>query len=139
MGGLLDKKERIFDIVLTDKGRDLLSKNQLNFTWYTFSDDAIDYSGSIKDVLATSGTLDDYMQKLFINEVDQKGTRNNKDLNGFLFTAPVGTRVLPEFRISLTGSIDLKRKFKTISLIDAIKNKPGGDVYVKTIDTVQLN
>src|SRR3990167_6300812 len=137
MGGLLDKKERIFDIILTNKGRELLSKNQLNFTWYTFSDDSIDYSGSIKDTLATTGSLDDYMQKMFINEVDQRNTRKSNDLKNFLFTAPINTNILPEFRISLTGSINLKMKYKTISFIDAVKNKPSGDVFVKTaLDTL---
>src|SRR3990167_5041888 len=123
MGGLLDKKERIFDIILTNKGRELLSKNQLNFTWYAFSDDSIDYSGSIKDTLATTGSLDDYMQKMFINEVDQRNTTKSNDLKNFLFTAPVNTNILPEFRISLTGSINLKRKYKTISFIDAVNKK----------------
>lgn len=128
---MLDKKEKIYDIVLTNKGRELLSKNQLNFTWYAFSDQIVDYSGSIDDVSKTTGSFDDYTQKLFVNEADQRKTRQNNDLKSFLFTAPVGTRVLPEFRISLTGSIDLKRKFKTISFIDAIKNKSQANLVAK--------
>ena len=132
MSGFLDKKDRIFDIRLTDKGRELLSKNQLDFTWFAFSDDLVDYSGSIDDVLKSTGSLDDYMQKLFINEANQQKTPQNKDLKNFLFTAPPGSNILPEFRISLTGSINLKRKFKTMSFIDAIKNKNDGNLSIKT-------
>jgi len=58
--GFLDKKERILDVVLTQKGRELLSKSQLNFSYYAFSDDGIDYSGSfdsMQPVLSANPTL----------------------------------------------------------------------------------
>jgi len=45
--GFLDKKERILDIVLTDRGRELLSKNEMHVSYYAFSDDGINYSGSL--------------------------------------------------------------------------------------------
>jgi hypothetical protein len=45
--GFLDKKERILDIVLTDRGRELMSKNQLKVAYYAFSDDGVNYSGSL--------------------------------------------------------------------------------------------
>lgn len=45
--GLIDKKNHIIDFQLTNKGRELLSKNSLNFVYYAFSDDQIDYSASI--------------------------------------------------------------------------------------------
>ena len=43
----LDKKERILDITLTDRGRQLLSRGLLDFTYYAFSDEGVDYSGSL--------------------------------------------------------------------------------------------
>lgn len=45
--GLLDKKERILDVVLTDKGREQMARNNLNFRYYAFSDEGVDYSGSL--------------------------------------------------------------------------------------------
>ena len=41
---LLDYKTQILDVTLTDKGRELLSKGLLNYTYYAFSDEGIDYS-----------------------------------------------------------------------------------------------
>ena len=60
--GLLDQKERVLDFRLTDKGRERLSKNQLNFSYYAFSDDGIDYSGSISSSVLISGSnLNDFV------------------------------------------------------------------------------
>ena len=44
--GLLNFKEDIIDLKLTDKGRELLSEGQLDFTYFAFSDEGVDYSGS---------------------------------------------------------------------------------------------
>ena len=41
--GILDKKSRIAHIRLTETGRDLLSRNQFDITYYKFFDDGIDY------------------------------------------------------------------------------------------------
>ena len=136
---LLDKKERVYDVVLTNKGRELLSKNQLSFSYYTFSDDSIDYSGSISDVLSTTGTLDDYIQKIpFFESNQMKRTRGNRDLKSFLFTAPIGSRTVTEFRTSLTGSLTLKRKYRTVSLSNIIKSLPAFDnkVYVNYVEQI---
>ncbi len=43
----MNQKERVLEVVLTERGKDLLSKNQLNFSYFCFSDDGIDYSGSL--------------------------------------------------------------------------------------------
>lgn len=41
--GFLDPKERILDIILTEKGRELLSKGELVIKYYAFFDDEVDY------------------------------------------------------------------------------------------------
>ena len=107
--GLLDKKERILDIVLTDKGRDLLSKNRLSFTYYAFSDEGVDYSGSL--VPTVSSSLDNYVHRNLSYEADQ---RKGKDLASFLYTIPSREAVLPEFfaDVNLTSSLDLYRYFE---------------------------
>jgi hypothetical protein len=119
--GFLDKKERVFDIVLTDKGRELLSKNQLNFTYYAFSDEGVDYSGSlthansVKSPTSASYSetdVDNYIHKnLSFEAYDRKN--NVKNLSSFLYTIPERTKVLPEFKtnVNVTASISLERRF----------------------------
>lgn len=118
--GILDKKQRIFDVILTDKGRNLLSKNQLNFSYFAFSDDGIDYSGSLADrqtaIINSGSSFDDYLNQNFLPF--EAGSRNDKTLNNFLFTMPIQSSVVTKFDSSVTGSFTLKRKYE----IDTIEN-----------------
>lgn len=120
--GFLDQKERVLDVVLTDLGRDLLSRNQLNFTYYAFSDEGIDYSGSLSSSTMLSSTLDNYIHKQMAFEADQ---RIDQDLRSFLYTIPPDRQVLPEFKISanLTSSTTLERQY-TINTMILQQNKP---------------
>ncbi len=52
----LNKINRIIDMKLTDLGRDLLAKNKLNFVYYAFSDDTIDYSQQIHNSASLSSS-----------------------------------------------------------------------------------
>jgi hypothetical protein len=45
--GLLNFKEDVIDLVLTDRGKELLSQGQLDFTYYAMSDEGVNYSGSL--------------------------------------------------------------------------------------------
>lgn len=120
--GFLDQKERVLDVVLTDLGRDLLSRNQLNFKYYAFSDEGIDYSGSLSSSTMLSSTLDNYIHKQMAFEADQ---RIDQDLRSFLYTIPPDRQVLPEFKISanLTSSVELERQY-TINTMILEQNKP---------------
>lgn len=132
----LDQKERILDIVLTHKGRELLSKNQLNFIYYAFSDEGIDYSGSLSASLRASSSMDNYIHRDLSFEADQ---RKNQDLKSFLYTIPHGKRTLPEFRVDvdISSSITLERKYRidTIILENKIRipppTEPPVDVVVR--------
>jgi len=117
----LDQKERVLDIVLTDKGRELLSKNQLNFVYFAFSDEGIDYSGSLSASSAVSSSMDNYIHRDLSFEADQ---RKERDLQSFLYTIPQGQRTLPEFRISVdvSSSIELARRYRIDTII--LNNKP---------------
>jgi len=44
--GLLDKKEHILNLILTQHGRKRLSEGNLNVSYYAFLDDEIDYEVS---------------------------------------------------------------------------------------------
>lgn len=119
--GFLDQKERVLDVVLTDRGRELLSKNLLEFSFYAFSDEGVNYSGSLSASIAASASFDNYVHRDLTFEADQRredngGTR--KTLEHFLFTIPSRRRVLPEFRSSQEDDIDLtlKRSYFTSRL-----------------------
>lgn len=114
--GFLDQKERILDIVLTDYGKELLAKNQLNFKYYAFSDEGINYSGSISASISPSGSLDNYVHRNLAFEADQ---RKNRDLTSFLYTIPPGKGVLPEFKINVnvSSSVELERRFRVDTVI----------------------
>lgn len=113
---LLDPKERILDIVFTDRGRQLLAQNQVNFVYYAFSDEGVDYSGSLSTV-AFTGSIDNYILRNMSFEETQ---RKNLDFSSYLYTIPPKSKKVPEFIIaastmpagsSLTGSVTLKRSF----------------------------
>mgnify|MGYP001611259783 CR=1 FL=1 len=118
----LDRKERIFDLVLTDLGKKQLSTNQLEFVYYAFGDSEINYSGSIDVVLKTTGTLDDHMSRNLSFEADQKKDNlKNQTLKSWLFTMPTDNPVVPEFKLSSTGSITLNRKYR-VQNIETVEN-----------------
>ncbi len=51
--GFLDRKSRVIDVVLTGRGRELFALGELDFAYYAFFDDGIDYdpwsTGSLTD------------------------------------------------------------------------------------------
>lgn len=110
----LDKKERILDVVLTDKGRDLLSRGELNFSFYAFSDSGVDYK-----YFLNSASYDDKQYRSFLPfEADQ---RKNRDLQDFLYTMPATTNILPKMKLSITGNIDLTRIYETMTIPLAVQ------------------
>jgi hypothetical protein len=118
--GILDPKTRILDVVLTARGKEQLAKNQLNFKYYAFSDEGIDYSGSL-DTVGTGSAFDDHIHRAFSLEADQRVSdidgkeyaRKDLDLQTFLYTIPAGTRILPEFRSNYENedTINLVREY----------------------------
>ena len=119
----LDPKERIFDVVLTNRGRELMAKNQLRFEFYAFSDEGINYSGSLSASAQQSSSLDDYIFRQLSFEADQRKNGltlpKNNDLGSFLFTIPSKSKVLPTFVVSVEedDTIQLRRRFFIDTLI----------------------
>lgn len=128
----LDQKERILDIALTDLGRELLAKNQLNFNYYCFSDEGIDYSGSLLASSSLGVSLDNYIHRELSFEADQ---RKNADLKSFLYTVDHGRNVLPEFVVSvdISSSVTLERKFYIDTVV--LQNRPNVTVQ-KPVDVI---
>jgi len=117
---LLNKRERILDVVLTDKGRELLSQGLLDFKYYAFSDEGVDYSGS----LARGGNFENNIKSTFTFEADQRSNEmrqsNNRDLNTFLFTVPSRNQTIPRFVASTDdiSGVTLEKKFFYENLLD---------------------
>lgn len=138
----IDKKNRIIDISLTDYGRDCMSKNRLRFAYYAFSDDLIDYSGSLSESLRRSASLDDTVWKNHVG-VEAHPMRRTIELDSFLYTAADNRDVLPSLVANVTGSIALKRSYEDKSLADYVSqdlNKQEGyDVMIiADVDPVKL-
>lgn len=119
----MDAKTRIIDFVLTDKGRTLLSQGQLNFSFFAFSDEGVDYSGSlVSSTTLASASLDEFVRRGFSLEADQRknglinNSTQNLNLNSFLYTVPAGSNILPNFYVSISGSASLQRQYKVTNL-----------------------
>lgn len=125
MAGFLDKNIRINDFILTDYGKEKLSKGELRFKYYTFSDDDIDYdpyisnSASLSDSALTSSKEEQIENSLTRESVvGIKGGTNNSsedhtNIRNILFTMPQGQKILPEFKFTpdvLSGSIEVQQQ-----------------------------
>jgi hypothetical protein len=124
--GFLDAKERVLDVVLTDKGRELLSQNLLDFEFYAFSDDGVDYAGALTASLQVSGSVDDYIRRTLIIEAGQfKDSKEQRDMNTFLYTIPSRRRTLPQLVTNFddTPDITLRRSYIIDKLILSAKRQ----------------
>ena len=123
--GILDKSTRVLDIVLTDYGREQHSKGELEFSYYAFSDDGVDYdpyianSGSITDVQLLEEQIKQVEATLVREAVfgHQGGKnldhRDKTNIKNLLFTVPQGQLIVPEMLMSpdiTTGSIEAKQQ-----------------------------
>lgn len=126
--GFLDAKERILDIVLTDRGRELLSQNSLKIKYFAFSDEFVDYSGSLASYPNISGsTFDDYVHsRTNMIEADRRKTG---DLSCFLYTVAQTekTLVLTDLRVSVTGTIVLERRYFSKPIAQALEEDANTD------------
>jgi len=120
MAGFLDKNTRVIDMVLTDYGKELYSKGELQFSFYAFSDDEVDYnpwisnSGSLTSVALTA-SIQEQVEATLVREAVFGKPRNmcpvakdQTNIKELLFTIPQGQKTLPRITISpdsLSGSI----------------------------------
>lgn len=123
MAGFLDKNDRVVDMILTADGRRLLSQGKLNFVYYAFMDDEVDYDPYI----ATSANLTaEQMSSSWSEQVEASlvkeaigGRTGDPDrvnrLNGTsrLYTQPQGQGFLSKMVLtpdSFSGSIQLDQR-----------------------------
>ena len=124
--GFLDAKERIFDVVLTDKGKELLSQNLLNVEFYAFSDEGLDYGAALTASLNTSGSVDEHMRRTPMMEATQfKDFNGEKDFSTFLYSVPAGRQTLPIFTTNFDDRPDITSKrlyYIDLLVLTATKN-----------------
>lgn len=110
--GFLDRKSRVVDVVLTARGRRLFASGELDFAYYAFFDDGIDY-----DPWST-GTLDDATRDELIHSTpmfeapvvpDRRTRLLPLEPQNQVFTASPGYSGVPRVLQPLTGSqVDLR-------------------------------
>jgi hypothetical protein len=118
MAGFLDERTTVVDMVLTDYGRTLYSQGELDFAYYAFSDDEVDYDPYI----STSGSLnDDQLEEVRIDQIEATLvreavfglpiSRDSRDLDKtniqtLMLDVPQGQQIVSEMLIipEVTGS-----------------------------------
>lgn len=70
MAGILDKKTRFMDTILTDQGRQELAKGELHFRFASFSDLGTFYESSIEDPEVAEDSTDRIMLECFSRQQD---------------------------------------------------------------------
>lgn len=128
----LDKKERILDIVLTEEGRKLLAQNDLDFAYYAFSDDGIDYSGSLNASRQKNIKLEEYIPSENLFEAFSK----NDSINYHIYTNNPNEDKVPVFTIEEESvnsnlSFSIERQFVVEEPEDFISKRRGNAYYSK--------
>ena len=83
MAGILDKKTRFMDVILTDQGRRELAKGELNFSFASFSDLATFYDTSMDDPTVADDATDRIMLEAFSRPQDLVIPEFDNDRNSF--------------------------------------------------------
>ena len=123
--GILDKNTRVIDMILTDCGKELYSKGELEFSYYAFSDGGVDYdpyitnSGSLTPDQLTE-EKENQISATIVREAvfGHQGGKNfeSKDetnIRNLLFTVPQGQTIVPEMTFTpdlISGSIETKQQ-----------------------------
>jgi hypothetical protein len=122
--GILDKNERIVDIVLTAEGKRQLSLGELEFKYFCLFDDEVDYdpyvagSGSLTEV-ALDESRNRLIEDTFVFEAvsgvtprDMKDRDNTACPRSRLFDMPQGLDVLPRMTYTpdlLSGTLEVRQ------------------------------
>lgn len=105
--GFLDKKTRVIDFTLTELGRELYASGKLDFAYYSFFDDGLDYDPYY------SGTLTDSERELIVENtpmMELQHVKNNRAATSpgepvnHLFSAAPDYLLIPHIINTLDGS-----------------------------------
>ncbi len=147
MAGFLDRQTRIVDMVLTGRGKDLLSRGELNFCYWIPFDDEINYdpfissSGSM-GLAQLSASIDVEIENTPVREATTGYRYTNSSGSDFtnvhrpMYTMPQGQQVLPRAVFPVTGSRDLNTKQRRVQRVYHTRDADGR--YLNTIDPVDI-
>jgi len=130
--GFLDKKDRIIDLVLTERGRQLYGQGLLEFTYFAVFDDGLDY-----DPVPSTGTLTDdqreqQMETSLVMEApyvrSQRGSSLLFEPLNHVFTAADGFSIIPKISSPATGSFEI--------VCDQYPGSKTGAKYTRSASTV---
>lgn len=107
-----------------------MSQNLLDFEFFAFSDEGVDYGAALTASLAQSGSVDEYIRRTPLFEAGQfKDFYQSKDFQTFLYSVPAGRQTLPEFTTNFDERPDIT--VKRIYFIDLLI------LTAKTVNRVQ--
>jgi len=69
MAGILNKKERVLDVVITEFGRDAMSKGTFNPVFYSFSDKGVDYRTDNGTSIASDASIVSFEGATVANDI----------------------------------------------------------------------
>ncbi len=147
MAGFLDRGTRILDMVLTNQGKDLLSRGELNFCYWVPFDEGVDYD----PVLMNSSSLTtDQLSASIYSSIESAPVREAvtgyRSLNASgrdetnvsrpLFTMAQGQKVLPrtEFPPESDRQVEVKQRKVQKLLVSMDKNGH----YVNKLEPVDV-
>lgn len=134
--GFLDKQDRVIDMVLTDEGKRLLSLGELEFSYYAFFDDEVDYSPYIPNSssLSSADLSASIVREIEATPVREATVGSNfshalsgrdcTNVNRPIFTMPHGQGFLPRVELVLpsSGTVEVSQRQREV-------------VYIKRDDT----
>ena len=138
MAGILDKKSRIIDYVITDNGRSQLENNDIRYKYATFSDKSIIYTKDF-DLSSTkkSDITDSEIQYIPLEVTSKGNTEINPefDLRKYFFGSNIELNIsdINQNRITEAASIDTY--LTSYSLSSHLKNLK----YLKTKSILNVN
>lgn len=123
MAGFLDKKDRIVDMILTDEGKRLLAAGSLDFAFFAFFDDEVNYSpyiagsGSMTPAELSSSIEQQIQADLVMEAVVGRSfpghSSDGMNVNRPLYTMPQGQVTIPRVSLDPTvasGSISVSQR-----------------------------
>ena len=148
MAGFLDAKERVIDMVLTDIGKTLLLKGDLNFVYWIPFDDEVDYDPPSVS-LALGQTQEQRRQELTESPLIREATMGYRGLNLVeedltnvhrpMFSAPPGvghTSPIPQMIVDQTGTAEVRVKQKSIEKVYEQRDTEGNllsDIVIRDV------
>jgi hypothetical protein len=144
LGGFLDAKERVIDMILTETGKQLLMKGELRFVYWTPFDDEVDYNPQVQtlDLGHTQQTIQERKNELIETPLVTEAKMGYRGLNLVsedltnvhrpMFTAVPGVGVstpLPQASVdkdAIVINIEQKKLTKTYVQLDSQGRAVGG-------------